>query len=132
MAMLILGKLLCEKYNLRKERIAMSASKVEKQNSQVKLIFGEVEPEKFPLDRVMEELGLEFHAFATSAGVVLMKALMEAEEKHLAGGRQSHDTEINRWGSSPGSIMLGGQKVKLERTRLRTRTGKEVHLESYE
>ncbi len=80
----------------------------------------------------MEELGLEFHAFATSAGVLLMKALMEAEEKQLAGERQSHATEVNCWGNSPGSVMVGGQKVALERTRLRTRAGKEVRLESYD
>ena len=110
----------------------MSASKVVKEKTQVKLIFGEAEPDKFPVHRVVEELGLEFHAFATSAGVLVMKAIMEAEEKHLAGERHSHQTEINRHGSSAGSVMLGGQKVQLQHKRLRTRTGEEVHLESYE
>jgi transposase-like protein len=132
MAMLILRKFLCEKSQPQKGATAMSGSKVDKQTSQVKLIYGAVEEGRFPLERVMEEIGLEFHAFATSAGVLMMKALMEAEEKHLAGKRQSHDTDINRWGTERGSVMLGGQKVKLDRTRLRTRAGREVKLASYE
>jgi transposase-like protein len=57
---------------------------------------------------------------------------MQAEEEYLAGKRQSHDTEINRWGKQAGAVMLGGQKVKIERTRLRKRSGGEVTLGSYE
>lgn len=110
----------------------MSTGKVEKKNRQVKLVFGEVPEPEFCLDRLAEELGLEFHAFATSAGVLVMKMLMKAEEDHLAGPRQSHATEINRWGKQMGSVMVGGQKVRLDRLRLRTRAGEEVRLPSYE
>ena len=85
----------------------MSVPKVDKEKTQVKLVFGEIEAGQFPLDRLMEEMHLEFHAFATSAGVLVMKALMEAEEKHLAGERQSHETEVNRWGKQPGSVLVG-------------------------
>jgi putative transposase len=132
MAMLILGKVLRKKYNLRKERVAMSVPKVDKEKTQVKLVFGEIEAGQFPLDRLMEEMHLEFHAFATSAGVLVMKALMEAEEKHLAGERQSHETEVNRWGKQPGSVIVGGQKVVIDRQRLRKRSGGEVELSSYQ
>ncbi len=110
----------------------MSAGKVDKRNAQVKLVFGDVPDPGFNLERLMEELGLEFHAFAASAGVLIMKMLMQAEEEFLAGERQSHGTEINRWGKQQGSVMLGGQKVHLDRQRLRTRKGKEWKLESYE
>ena len=110
----------------------MSVEKIEKRNAQVKLVFGDAKNPGFNLDRVVEELGLELHAFATSAGVLVMKTLMQAEEEFLAGKRQSHDTEINRWGKQGGAVMLGGQKVKIERTRLRKRSGGEVALESYE
>src|SRR5271157_3943210 len=110
----------------------MSVEKVEKKNAQVKLVFGEVNEASFNLDAVVEELGLELHAFATSAGVLVMKTLMAAEEESLAGKRQSHDTEINRWGKQAGAVMLGGQKVKIARTRLRKRSGGEVTLGSYE
>jgi transposase-like protein len=119
-------------FNLQKGAIAMSRTKVEKRNAQVKLVFGDVPEPGFSLDRLLEELGLEFHAFATSAGVLVMKKIMEAEEELLAGKRQSHGTEINRHGTNPGSVMLGGQKVHLDRRRLRTRDGQEVRLESYE
>jgi len=110
----------------------MSRSKVEKQNKQIKLVFGEIPASGFNLEQLLEELGVEFHAFAASSGVLVMKALMQAEEDHLAGKRQSHDTEINRWGKESGAVMVGGQKVRIVRTRLRKRTGGEVSLSSYE
>lgn len=110
----------------------MSTAKVEKKNRQVKLVFGDVPEPAFCLDRLAEELGLQFHAFATSAGVLVMKMLMKAEEDHLAGTFRSHDTEINRWGRQGGSVMVGGQKVRIDSRRLRTRAGEEVRLSSYE
>ena len=88
----------------------MSVVKVEKKKTQVKLVFGEVKEPGFNLEAVVEELGLELHAFATSAGVLVMKTLMQAEEEYLAGKRQSHDTEINRWGRQGGAVMLGGRE----------------------
>lgn len=110
----------------------MSGGNVTKRDGQVKLVFGGVPDGRFNLDRVVEELGLEFHAFATSAGVLVMKGLMEMEEEFLAGERHSRETEINRWGKNPGSVMVGGQKARVTRRRLRTRDGKEVPLSSYE
>jgi len=110
----------------------MSKDKVEKKNRQVKLVFGEVGEAGFNLDRLAQELGLEFHAFAVSAGVLVMKMLMEAEEDQLAGPFQSHETEINRWGKQAGSVMVGGQKVQIDHPRLRTRAGEEVKLSSCE
>lgn len=110
----------------------MSVQKVEKQRAQVKLVFGGAREPGFDLGCVMEELGLEFHAFATSAGVVVMKALMTSEEEWLAGAKGSHGTEINRHGSNPGSVCIGGQKVAMKRRRLRTREGGEVRLSSYD
>lgn len=110
----------------------MSMVKVGKRRAQVKLVFGEAVEPGFNLDQVVEELGLEFHAFASSAGVLVMKALMGAEEEYLAGERRSRATEINRWGKDPGSVTVGGQKVSITRRRLRTREGKEVRLSSYD
>ncbi len=110
----------------------MRIGKVEKKDHQVNLVFGEDGEGGFNLDRIMEELGIEFHAFATSAGVLIMKGLMEAEEKQLAGDRRCRETEVNRWGTDPGSVMVGGQKVAIHRRRLRTREGKEIRLTSYD
>ena len=36
-----------------------------------------------------------------------------------------------RWGKQPGYVVFGGQKIPLERPRVRTREGQEVELESY-
>ena len=110
----------------------MSIGKVEKKKAQIKLVFGEVAEPGFNLDQVVEELGVEFHAFATSAGVLVMKMLMQAEEDHLAGKRRSRETMINRWGADRGSVVVGGQKVSIRRRRLRTREGEEVRLSSYD
>jgi len=110
----------------------MYKTKVKKNNKQIKLVFGGAPEPEFNLDRLAEELGLELHAFATSAGLLLMKALMEAEEKSLAGEQQSHGTEINRWGRQKGSVTIGGQKVRIDRRRLRERNGEEVVLTSYQ
>jgi putative transposase len=111
---------------------AMRYPKVGKKNSQIKLVFEGVTGSGFSMDRIVEELGLEFQAFATSAGVLVMKGLMEAEEKYLAGERRSRGTQVNRWGENPGSVVVGGQKVPIPKRRLRTREGKEVRLSSYD
>ena len=36
-----------------------------------------------------------------------------------------------RWGQQPGYVVFGGQKVAVERPRVRTRKGQEVELDSY-
>src|SRR6202521_5543386 len=36
-----------------------------------------------------------------------------------------------RWGRQPGYVIFGGQKIPLERPRVRTREGQEVELQSY-
>ena len=40
--------------------------------------------------------------------------------------------KVNRWGKQPGSVMVGGQKVVIDRQRLRRRSGGEVELSSYQ
>jgi putative transposase len=132
MAMLILRRIISHNHLSQKGAIAMHKKKLEKNKTQIKLVFGDVPDSAFSLDRMMEELQLEFQSFATRAGFLLMKAMMDAEEKYLAGERDSHGTEINRWGSQRGSVMVGGQKVKFQRTRLRNGSGKEVRMESYD
>mgnify|MGYP001586081483 CR=1 FL=1 len=110
----------------------MSESKVEKNRTQIKLQFGEAGAQTYNVERLVEELGLEMEAFATSAGVLVMQCIMDGQVEQLAGKRQSHDSGVNRWGKDDGSVMLGGQKVAIRRQRLRTREGKEVPLPSYE
>jgi putative transposase len=110
----------------------MSKNKVEKTKSQVKLVLGGASEPDFNVDRLMEEFGLEFHAFATSAGVLVMKALMAMEEKQLAGERHSRGHAVHRWAKEQGSVMVGGQKVAIGRQRFRTRDNQEMRLATYD
>src|SRR5947209_3353707 len=112
----------------------MSTNNVGRSNAQVKLVFTDHEGSEFPLERLMEEVGLEMQAFATSAGLIIMKTIMKAEEDFLAGDAGTYMTEVNRWSKEKGSVVVGGQRLPVERQRLRKRSGgegAEVSLKSY-
>ena len=59
---------------------------------------------------------------------------MEEEVRELAGERSQRQSErtANRWGSEHGYCVVMGQKVPIERPRVRTTDDKEVRLGSYE
>lgn len=110
----------------------MTTPKVGRTKAQIKLVFEPENADEFGLRQLIEELGLELQSFATSAGVLLMKAIMKMEEDFLAGARRTRSTEINRWCKEKGSLVVGGQRVPITRQRLRTRDGEEVPLTSYQ
>ena len=68
------------------------------------------------------------------AGLALMSLVMEEEVRHLAGERhQQHEgRRAHRWGQEDGYCVIDGQKVPIERTRLRTKDKREQRLGSYE
>jgi putative transposase len=68
------------------------------------------------------------------AGLRLMDLLMQEEVRELAGerSRQQPDRTANRWGSERGYCVVMGQKVPIQRPRVRTTEDKEVRLGSYE
>src|SRR5437879_5302051 len=101
----------------------MSTGNVGRTTAQVKLVFDSGVGSEFPLERLIEEVGLEMKAFATSAGLIMMKAVMKAEEDHLAGEKGTYMTEVNRWCREKGSVVVGGQRVPVVRQRLRKRQG---------
>jgi len=72
--------------------------------------------------------------FIRQAGLELMGLLMEEEVRKLAGERsqQQPDRTANRWGSERGYCVVMGQKVPVQRPRVRTIEDKEVRLGSYE
>ena len=109
----------------------MCKRKIGRTTGQIKLVYDTQWEEGFPLDRLMEELGLEMQTFATSAGLLLMKSLIKAEEEHLAGEAGNRKTEINRWSKERGSVVVGGQRQAITKQRLRSRSGEEVALKSY-
>ncbi len=73
----------------------------------------------------------EARDYALGLGLRMMETFMKAESAIKAGQRHSHGTTINRWGTQGGSVYVGGEKVKVQRPRLRDKKG-EVTLETYE
>src|SRR2546426_3575996 len=68
------------------------------------------------------------------AGLQLMDLLMQEEVRELAGERSQRQAErtASRWGSERGYCVVMGQKVPVERPRVRTTDDQEVRLGSYE
>ena len=67
-------------------------------------------------------------------GLALMQTVMEEEVRHLAGERhQQHEgRRAHRWGKEDGYCVVDGQKVPIQKTRLRTPDKHEQRLGSYE
>ena len=68
------------------------------------------------------------------AGMQLMDLLMQEEVRELVGERSQRQAErtANRWGRERGYCVVMGQKVPVERPRVRTTDDQEVRLGSYE
>lgn len=68
------------------------------------------------------------------AGLALMGLVMEEEVRHVAGERHQQHAErrAHRWGQEDGYCVIDGQKVPIQRTRLRTKEKREQRLGSYE
>jgi putative transposase len=68
------------------------------------------------------------------AGLQLMDLLMQEEVRELAGERSQRQPEraASRWGSERGYCIVMGQKVPIQRPRVRTTDDQEVRLGSYE
>ena len=106
-------------------------NKVRSQQDQSKLFLDPGLLEKgFNINDLIQELKLEVGALGVSAGTVLMKALIEAEVKSLVGERYNRHSQYYPWCKQKGYVVVGGQKVPMVRTRVRTEEG-EVQLESY-
>jgi transposase-like protein len=68
------------------------------------------------------------------AGLQLMQLLMEEEVKQLAGERSqlTPGRTANRWGRERGYCVVMGQKVPVDRPRVRSTEDREIRLGSYE
>jgi putative transposase len=68
------------------------------------------------------------------AGLLLMMGVMDEEVRQIAGERSvpNPDRQVNRWGIERGYCVVDGQKVPIQRTRLRDKGNREVRLGSYE
>jgi transposase-like protein len=86
-----------------------------------------------PLVEVWEELQPEVEHLTGLAGLKIIRAVIEDEVTRRVGPRYQPAVESHcvRWGQQPGYVVFGGQKVTVERPRVRTREGQEVELASY-
>ena len=68
------------------------------------------------------------------AGVQIIALVMEEEVRELVGERSQPQAErkANRWGSERGFCVVMGQKLPIERPRVRSSEDREVRLGSYE
>lgn len=88
----------------------------------------------FPLTEVAELAQASLGDLLRGVGKVFIETVMEAEVEQLAGKRSQPDPQRNiyRWGTEDGYCIIDGQRVPIQRPRLRSRTKKEIPLGSYE
>jgi putative transposase len=86
-----------------------------------------------PLVEVWEELQPEVERLTGLAGLQIIRAVIEDEVTRRVGPRHQPDPASSclRWGQQSGYVVFAGQKVAVERPRVRTRQGEEVQLDSY-
>jgi putative transposase len=72
-------------------------------------------------------------AMSVAVGLRVMGELLQAELEAKVGPKGQHDPArtASRHGSAPGSVVLGGRRVPVDRPRARTRDGREVALDTY-
>jgi transposase-like protein len=86
-----------------------------------------------PLVEVWEELQPEVEHLTGLAGLKIIRAVIEDEVLRRVGPRHQPNAASSclRWGQQSGYVVFAGQKVAVERPRVRTRQGEEVQLDSY-
>jgi putative transposase len=102
---------------------------LEKLKSSIKLDFGRVD--------IGQIIQCEMENFGLQLGFIVMEQFMQAEAEQLTGPKYSRENsrDMSRWGSQPGSVVLGGQKTAVSKPRVRREqedgSTAEVPLESY-
>jgi putative transposase len=97
-----------------------------KQNSSIQMAL--------PLSEIVGLLQQGVGHLLREAGLALMGLVMEEEVRQVAGERHQQHAErrAHRWGKEDGYCVIDGQKVPIQRTRLRTKEKREQRLGSYE
>jgi putative transposase len=87
-----------------------------------------------PLGELMGWLKKGVGELVRQAGLQLMDLMMQAEVEQVVGQRSQPqpDRTANRWGRERGYCVVMGQKVAIQRPRVRTTDDQEVRLGSYE
>jgi len=86
-----------------------------------------------PLVEVWAELQPEVEQLTGLAGLKIIRAVIEDEVTRQVGPWYQPASEGGclRWGQQPGYVLFAGQKVSVQRPRVRTREGQEVDLQTY-
>ena len=85
-----------------------------------------------PLVEVWEELQPQVEHLAGLAGLQILRGVIAEEVTRRVRPRYQPDPASSgvRWGQQPGYVVFAGQKVTVERPRVRTREGEEVQRDS--
>ncbi len=104
----------------------MNKKKVVKESDQFKLCLDPgLLAKGFSVEDLIREVQLEVKALGVSMGTMLMQKFIAAEVKELIGERYAREEEkCYKWGQEDGYVTVGGQKVHIERTRVRRGRGK--------
>src|SRR5262249_32600818 len=86
-----------------------------------------------PMAEVWAEMQAKVEELTGQAGLQILRAILENEVTRRVGPphRPNPSAGCVRWGKQPGYVVFAGQKVSLERPRVRTQEGQEVELASY-
>lgn len=87
-----------------------------------------------PLPELLAGLRDAIEELAVNSGLLVMDAMMRGEVEDLTGAMRSRsDTRTAvRWGTEDGYVALCGRKVPILRPRVRSKTGGEISLSTYE
>ena len=71
---------------------------------------------------------------AMKTGLEVLRVMLENDRRRLCGpkGRPNRDREATRYGYDAGSVILGGRRVAIRKPRVRTVSGEEVSLPTYQ
>lgn len=73
-------------------------------------------------------------ALSVAVGLEVLHSMMEAEVAEIVGPKGKHlrERQAFRHGTEKGSVVLGGRKVSIRRPRVRSTSGREIRLQTYE
>ena len=114
-------------YQINKQG-ALRKFKAAAQKSQQEIQFA------LPLPEVMTMISRGLMSIALAMLIKLAEGMMDWEVEELVGpkGRGQAERPLQRWGKQRGYCVVNGQKVPLERPRVRDKRQREVPLGSYE
>lgn len=109
-----------------KQRSIRKFREIAEQGAEVQLVL--------PMVEIMQLVQDGCGQLLREAGLRLMMLVMEEEAERLVGPRHQPDESRTgyRWGSESGYCIVDGQKVPLDRMRLRGKDGREMPLGSYQ